>query len=225
MIDNKIYVIGGYDAKGSFVEEVSYFSLKTCTWNSIKLNNFEERSHFAACTVAVPTKNYTNTLYNVRIKSCGIYIFGGKTKTGITKSLAIITKRMKEVFYEKATASGTGPCARYNHSMNYCDSLNILVIYGGKSEGASKSTESTTILNDVHILSIDLMTWSKIETSPNVVIPRRALHSADIIGNELFIFGGINESLMGSSTAIIMKLTKGRRIIDQSDIEANNNNM
>ena len=79
---------------------------------------------------------------------------------------------------------GTAPPPRESHSaVPYFDkdgSNPRLIIYGGMS-GCR--------LGDLWILHIDTMTWSRPQISGNAPLPR-SLHSATMISNRMFIFGG-----------------------------------
>ncbi|KAM6895784.1 host cell factor 2-like [Xenentodon cancila] len=77
---------------------------------------------------------------------------------------------------------GGGPCARESHTSVGCTTLGSpkLYIFGGM-QGSR--------LNDIWQLDLDSMVWSKPETRGPTPLPR-SLHSANVIGNKMYVFGG-----------------------------------
>jgi len=201
-------MIGGFDMNGTFVDYINYFNFKAKCWNKVKQLPIEGRAYFAACTVYLPIRNFTSNKFNAKILAEGIYIFGGQTNSGITNDLSIFTKRKTEYFYEKVETAGIAPCPRYQHTMNYCDSLNVLIVYGGKNEAMLKTGKPSAILNDMYILSIDILTWTKIDMDTGAPLPFRTRHSSDIVGNKLYIFGGTNDSCISEQQPLVVYLRK-----------------
>ena len=205
IIDDEIHSIGGMDSNGSLLKDVFAFNLKTNLWTKVKLEGeFEGRAYFPTSVVYVETHNFTRTNYHARIQTKGIYMFGGVTNEGINETLSVIYKKNTIYNYRRITTSGKGPCARYQHSMNYCDYLNIIIVYGGRNEGATKSKKSMLMLNDMFILSVDTMVWTNVDISD---LPYSVRHSADTIGNKLLIFGGLTDKEEGKN-ALIMTFNK-----------------
>jgi hypothetical protein len=54
---------------------------------------------------------------------------------------------------------GQPPPPRYSHSMNHSEDQNILVIFGGRCDFASKKSKHQQILNDIWILFLENLTW------------------------------------------------------------------
>ena len=172
---------------------------------------FEGRAYFPASVVSVNAYNFTRSFYQARIPREGIYIFGGVTNEGINEHLSVLTKRTNKYYYQQISTSGRGPCGRYQHTMNYCDTLNILIIYGGRNETMIKSGKNTPMLRDMYILTIDIMTWTEIEIDGE--LPSKTLHSADIVNDKLLIFGGVNENSKDNDVGLIVKFEKHKKYL------------
>ncbi|XP_053113793.1 host cell factor 2 isoform X2 [Hemicordylus capensis] len=123
------------------------------------------------------------------------YLFGGLANESEDSNNNI--PRYLNDFYELELQHGSGvvgwsipvtkgmlPSPRESHTaVMYCrkDSGNPkMFIFGGMS-GCR--------LNDLWELDIETMTWSKPETKGTVPLPR-SLHTANVIGNKMYIFGG-----------------------------------
>ncbi|KAH0616980.1 hypothetical protein JD844_028516 [Phrynosoma platyrhinos] len=123
------------------------------------------------------------------------YLFGGLANESEDSNNNI--PRYLNDFYELELQHGSGvtgwnipvtkgilPSPRESHTaIIYCrkDSGNAkMFIFGGMS-GCR--------LNDLWELDIESMTWSKSETKGTVPLPR-SLHTASVIGNKMYIFGG-----------------------------------
>lgn len=202
-----MYVVGGFDPQGRLSTEMFQFDVKADLWTQVKFpqGNIEGRAYSAACTVGVATQLFTSTKYRAKIGREGIYIFGGVVAAGISGTLAVLSEHKEEHSYEKAKTTGEEPCARYQHTMNYCEALNALVIYGGKNDSMLKYGEEATVLNDLYILPLETMTWVRVDTDRP--LERRARHSADILGEKLYVFGGIDGSSVPLSTGFVAKLS------------------
>jgi hypothetical protein len=200
-------MLGGYDAKGAIVEDVHCFSLKLGSWAIVRPNVAPEgRAYAAAATVAMMPQLYGHKGYSARIAREGIYIFGGLTKNGILGSLGVFYKYKTQYFYERLATEGTQPCPRYQHSLSYVESRNLLVVYGGKNEQVIQDGHPSSILNDIYVLTLDVLRWIRVEISNGVVLEPKARHAAGIIGDTLYIFGGVNESYVPSARAFAVQL-------------------
>ena len=155
----------------------------------------------------IATHNFTRKTYKATIKTRGIYIYGGITKDGVSGNLMAITSKDNTHTYKQIVTLGQEPIARYKHSMSYCDSLNVLVVYGGQNEAMVKLGHSSPLLNDICILAIDTMTWSKVILGDSI-LSYRARHSMDVIGTRLYIFGGAQRLTDDANTALIINLKK-----------------
>ena len=96
-----------------------------------------------------------------------------------------IGKRPCEWF--KCETIGKEPMARSNHSMNYYEDGNYLIIYGGNHEN---SCYEKSILNDVFLFELSKFEWVEIKISFNErlkTVENRCGHSSVIYCNILLI--------------------------------------
>ena len=142
-----------------------------------------------------------------KIKIKGIYIFGGKSKYigngGISNDLYVLIIGNDPCLWQKIeNYKGIKPSPRYFHSMNFYEPGNFLIIHGGRNDYKSENYA----LNDTYIFDLELFQWHKITLigiDKNNILPRCG-HQSVISGNQLFIFGGMNNnSYIGSSMFII----------------------
>ena len=131
----------------------------------------------------------------------GIYVFGGKNKfTGESCSNDIYLFHIGEdpCWWEKIdNIRGIKPSPRYFHSMNYYKPGNFLIIHGGKNINS---------LNDTFLFDLINYQWNKIILTgidESLILPRHG-HQSAICGNQIFIFGGVNNgNYIGSEMFII----------------------
>jgi hypothetical protein len=73
------------------------------------------------------------------------------------------------------------PCARYNHTMNYYEDGNYIIIHGGRNDYSNDMFS----LNDTFIFDLFRFEWLKVNTvfdSPKYDIYRRCGHGSIIYG-------------------------------------------
>ena len=145
-------------------------------------------------------------LLNEKIRVRGLYVFGGKSKKGISNKLFVLKIGKKPCEWtEIKDFKGIAPCERYFHSMNFYEKENFLIIHGGRND-FFKMGENYA-LNDTFIFDLDSLEYKKINVvndDKNFVVFNRCCHSSIVFSNKLFIFGGLNnENYVGSSFFII----------------------
>jgi hypothetical protein len=123
-----------------------------------------------------------------RIREQGLYIFGGKNKENYISNKLIIIKLGKiPLEYKTIEPLGKGPSPRFMSSMNFFEPGNFLIIHGGKNDFNS--------LNDTYILEVHRMERLKVDFEDNNInlVKNRCSHQSVIQGNELIIFGGMDD--------------------------------
>ena len=142
-----------------------------------------------------------------KIKLKGIYIFGGKSKYigngGLSNDLYVLLIGNDPCIWQKIeNVKGIKPTPRYFHSMNFYEPGNFLIVHGGRNDYKSENYA----LNDTYIFDLEYFQWHKIiliGIDKNNILPRCG-HQSVISGNQLFIFGGMNNNtFIGSSMFII----------------------
>ena len=119
------------------------------------------------------------------VANVGLYIFGGKLKNNQSlNTLSIIKFGAKPLKMVKLETQGDTPNPRYNHSMNHCIELNILIIYGGKSDSsmdAKKNTQGGEFFSDIWVLTLNNLTWIRVKSN-KVPDLDRSSHATIIFG-------------------------------------------
>ncbi|CAG7721393.1 unnamed protein product [Allacma fusca] len=181
----RILVFGGMIEYGRYSNDL--YELQAARWEWKKLKPKPARS---GCDVEpCPRLGHSFTLINNVV-----YLFGGLAnesedpKNNIPRYLddlwALELKPNNSVCWDRPTTFGTAPSPRESHTaVSYVEedgSRPRLIIYGGMS-GCR--------LGDLWMLHLDTMEWSKPSVSGTIPLPR-SLHSATLIGNKMYIFGG-----------------------------------
>ncbi|KRX10625.1 hypothetical protein PPERSA_05445 [Pseudocohnilembus persalinus] len=197
-----LFYYGGIDSNGKYITEPQILNLETLKNYNVELQ-VAQKSKAKIMPVAYFTmkaifkseftleKIYTPIQfkkYSIKqpVKEEGIYIFGGKNENGKANNyLHIIKPGQAPYIYDRLVPEGQPPEARYGHSMDYCHSLNSLVIYGGCNEDSSN-----VYFNDVHILDLQYLLWCKVEVQ-GPQFSGRAMHCSTLVDDKIFIFGGI----------------------------------
>jgi hypothetical protein len=79
----------------------------------------------------------------------------------------------------KPETNGIAPCARYNHTMNYYEEGNYIIVHGGRNDYSNDLFS----LNDTFIFELHRFEWIRVEIifdSPKIEMYRRCGHGAII---------------------------------------------
>lgn len=83
--------------------------------------------------------------------------------------------------WRKVETQGLPPPPRYQHTMSYSEDQNLLIVFGGRCDFASKKNNFHQILNDLWLFSLENHTWYEVKQSGD--IPKeRFSHCATMIG-------------------------------------------
>ena len=106
-----------------------------------------------------------------------------------------IGRKPLEILMVKQT--GNVPSPRISATLNFYESLNILLLFGGKNDRLEK------VYMDLYLFDLELYIWVKVNLFDQV--PReRGEHNAVIHNDKLLIFGGIStKSYIGSDFSVI----------------------
>ncbi|XP_007438509.1 host cell factor 2 [Python bivittatus] len=180
----RILVFGGMVEYGRYSNDL--YELQASRWLWKKMRPQPPSAGLPPC----PRLGHSFSLYG---NKC--YLFGGLANESEDSNNNI--PRYLNDFYELELQHGSGvigwtipvtrgvlPSPRESHTA---------VIYCRKDLGNPKmfvfGGMSGCRLNDLWELDIETMTWSKPETKGTVPLPR-SLHTASVIGNKMYIFGG-----------------------------------
>jgi len=180
----RILIFGGMVEYGKYSNEL--YELQASRWEWKRLKPKPPKSGLPPC----PRLGHSFTLIGNKV-----YLFGGLAndsedpKNNVPRYLNdLYTLELRPnsnlMQWDIPSCYGQCPPPRESHSaVAHFDKDGTnprLIIYGGMS-GCR--------LGDLWILHVDSMTWSKPQISATAPLPR-SLHSATMIGNRMFIFGG-----------------------------------
>ncbi|XP_051912115.1 host cell factor 2 isoform X1 [Hippocampus zosterae] len=180
--DTRVLVFGGMVEYGKYSNNL--YELQASRWLWKKLKPRAPRNGLPPC----PRIGHSFTLVGSRC-----YVFGGLANVSEDPNGNI--PRYLDDLYELELQSvsgargwsipetkGGGPSARESHTSVAYTGLGSpkLFIFGGM-QGRR--------LDDLWQLDLNTMAWSLLETRGSVPLPR-SLHSANVIGNRMFVFGG-----------------------------------
>ena len=129
------------------------------------------------------TLNGSDSKSNFDIKYEGIYIFGGIDENlNETNNLFILHCFRNPLVLFEPKINGMPPTPRQMATMNFNKILNYITIYGGKS--------INQVFGDLFILDIMNFQWINVRLFGASIIQQISWHSAGIINDKLYIFGG-----------------------------------
>ncbi|OQR71723.1 leucine-zipper transcriptional regulator 1 [Tropilaelaps mercedesae] len=127
--------------------------------------------------------------FPVAVARDSMFVFSGQSGAKITNSLyqfhfseRVWTRISTEHILRNAPPP---PTRRYGHTMVAYD--RHLYVFGGTADSIQS--------NDLHSFDLDEKMWSVVEPAPNSVVPSgRLFHSAAVIGDAMYIFGGTKDN-------------------------------
>ena len=216
LIGNNYIIHGGIIFTGEIISDVYILNIgEKYYWNKPIYNNKYNGpliyGHSSCLVVPHEIKNLKQIniydfpkIKNSKIKTNGIYIFGGKYKDeGLSNDLYILIFGKNYLEWKKINTIGKKPLPRFFHSMNYYEKENFIIIHGGRNDIKSESFA----LNDTYILALNKMIWFEIKLysfKTDFKIINRCGHVSFIYDDKLIIFGGMNcNNYIGSSLFIV----------------------
>ncbi|CAJ1976626.1 unnamed protein product [Sphenostylis stenocarpa] len=170
VVDERLYIAGG-SRNGRHLYDVQVFDLRSLTWSSLKLKanvGIEDGDNSREFLPATSGHNMIRWGEKLLLLGGIRYIDIGTCQFGVIKT------------------SGNVPVARVGQSATLVGSR--VILFGGEDMNRK-------LLNDVHVLDLDSMTWEMIETTQTPPAPRFD-HAASIQGERyLLIFGGCSHSV------------------------------
>lgn len=215
MVGNHMVVFGGIDDTGMIIDDLCALDLNfTLKWNIIETKGQKQKPLAYHCTSLILSSEKKNhPLLNLfkfpempsgrtTIKGCkfeGIAFFGGiDNERNINNEFRILKIGKKPLEWVTPVVSGSVPTGRLNATMNYYETLNVIILFGGQNNFQNST-------NDLYILNLDSFFWIKIKLYHDIPSERSA-HSSCIFKNQLIIFGGINSDMYVGSDIFTVNL-------------------
>ncbi|XP_031103395.1 acyl-CoA-binding domain-containing protein 4-like [Ipomoea triloba] len=170
VIDDKMYIFGG-NHNGRYLSDLQALDLKSWTWSRVEVKETSEASSPTGPCAGhslIPWEG--NKLLSV----------GGHTKNP-SETLQVKVFDLQSHTWSTLKTYGKPPVSRGGHSVTLAGTT--LVIFGGQDANRS-------LLNDLHILDLETMTWDEMDTLGVSPSPRSDHAAAVHAERYLLIFGG-----------------------------------
>lgn len=182
IVHEKLYVVGG-TRNGRYLSDVQVFDFHNFAWSTIKLSAEKDatkvkdgyRLEILPAISGHSMHKWGNTLL----------LIAGHVKN----DSEILTVRFIDLESQQCgvvETHGEIPVARGGQSVTLIGSK--LVVFGGEDR-------HRRLLNDVHVLDLETMTWSELKTGQTLPAPRFDHVAAVHVERYLLIFGGCSHSV------------------------------
>ncbi|ESW16246.1 hypothetical protein PHAVU_007G140800 [Phaseolus vulgaris] len=180
VVDEKLYITGG-SRNGRHLSDVQVFDLRSLTWSSLKLKAKVGKEDGNSSQEFLPATSGHNMIrWGEKL-----LLLGGSSRDS-SAELTVQYIDIETCQFGVIKTSGNVPVARVGQSATLVGSR--VILFGGEDMNRK-------LLNDVHVLDLESMTWEMIETIQTPPSPRYD-HAASIQGERyLLIFGGCSHSV------------------------------
>ncbi|XP_021898883.1 LOW QUALITY PROTEIN: acyl-CoA-binding domain-containing protein 4 [Carica papaya] len=178
--DNKLLSVAGHTKDPSETIQVKAFDLQTSTWSTLKTYGKPPVSRGGQSVTLVGTT---------------LVIFGGQdAKRSLLNDLHILD--LETMTWDEIDAVGVPPSPRSDHAAAVHAGC-YLLIFGGGSHA--------TCFNDLHVLDLQAMEWSRPIQQGEIPTPR-AGHAGVTVGENWFIVGG-GDNKSGASETVVLNMS------------------
>ncbi|KAG2243787.1 hypothetical protein Bca4012_015952 [Brassica carinata] len=186
VVDEKLYIVGG-SRNGRYLSDLQVFDLRSLTWSSFKLKT--EDGDGSSLGEAFPA------LSDHRMIKWGnkLLLIGGYSKNS-SDNMSVRFIDLETHLCGVVDASGNVPVSRGGHSITLVGSR--VFVFGGEDK-------KRRLLNDLHVLDLETMTWDVVETSQTRPVPRFDHTAATHSDRYLLVFGGCSHSIFFSDLHIL----------------------
>ncbi|KAJ8572881.1 hypothetical protein K7X08_009392 [Anisodus acutangulus] len=171
VIDDKMYIFGG-NHNGRYLSDLQALDLRSWTWSKVEVKTSGEASQVPVAPFAghslIPWEG--NKLISI----------GGHTKDP-SETMQVKVFDLQMHTWSNLKTYGKPPLSRGGHSVTPAGTS--LVIFGGQDAHRS-------LLNDLHILDLETMTWDEMDTLGVPPSPRSDHAAAVHAERYLLIYGG-----------------------------------
>lgn len=158
---------------------IDFYNVASWSWASVSMQEPWPSGRAAHSMVLVSPA----ATEDARASEARLIVFGGNDSHTVKDDVwefFIVSQTWQQV-----QAVGCAPQARSGHSAVVHN--HQMVVFGGSADGQAK------LLNDLHILDTDCMAWYQPQAVGKAPSPRMG-HTACVIDNHMFVFGGANIS-------------------------------
>lgn len=182
MVDEKLYIVGG-SRNGRYLSDFQVFDLKNLTWSALKL---KVESNADKIKDSSPEEVFPAISGHIMFKwQNRLILLAGHSKD-VSDYVTVRFIDLESHLCGVIETSGNIPVVRTGQSITLVGSR--IIMFGGEDR-------KRRLLNDVHVLDLDTMTWSVAVTAQTPPAPRFD-HTATVhAGHYLLIFGGCSHSV------------------------------
>ncbi|XP_057550880.1 acyl-CoA-binding domain-containing protein 4-like isoform X1 [Amaranthus tricolor] len=173
VIGEKMYVYGG-NHNGRYLNDLQVLDLRSCTWSRVEVKTGAETSGETTIS-SIPCAGHTLVPWGNKLLSVA-----GHTKDPL-ETIQVRTFDIQTSTWSILKTYGKPPVSRGGHSVTLVGSS--LVIFGGQNA-------NRTLLNDLHLLDLETMTWDEFDAVGVPPSPRSDHAAAVHAERYLLIFGG-----------------------------------
>ncbi|KAM7482151.1 hypothetical protein LguiB_006734 [Lonicera macranthoides] len=175
IIEDQMYVLGGCQG-GIYLNDVQSLDMRSWTWSKVEVKASGEALESASPVRVAPCARHSLIPWGAK----KLLLIAGLTKD---PSEAIEVKQfdLQSAAWSTLKTHGKPPVSRGGQSVTLVGTR--LVVFGGEDAKGS-------LLNDLHILDLETLTWGEIDTSGLPPFPRSDHAAAVHADHCLFIFGG-----------------------------------
>ncbi|CAO2836704.1 unnamed protein product [Amaranthus hypochondriacus] len=174
VIGEKMYVYGG-NHNGRYLNDLQVLDLRSWTWSRVEVKAGAETSEGEATISSIPCAGHTLVPWGNKLLSVA-----GHTKDP-SETIQVRTFDTQTSTWSILKTYGKPPVSRGGHSVTLVGST--LVIFGGQNA-------NRTLLNDLHLLDLETMTWDEFDAVGVPPSPRSDHAAAVHAERYLLIFGG-----------------------------------
>ncbi|XP_030450842.1 acyl-CoA-binding domain-containing protein 4 [Syzygium oleosum] len=186
VVDEKLYIIGG-SRNGRYLPDVQAFDFKSLTWSSVRLKMESQIGNWSPENL-LSTSGHTTITWGNKL-----LLIGGHSKHD-SDSMSVRFIDLESLQCGFVETSGIAPEARGGHSASLVGSK--LIVFGGEDR-------KRRLLNDVHILDLETLSWELLEATRTPPAPRFD-HTAAVHGDRyLIVFGGCSHSIFFSDLHVL----------------------
>jgi len=222
MVSKIMVVCGGINNNGRYLNDLIQLNLDTHKWFICEVENSnlsEENVAFHTMCSVFKGNLKISSLYSPleyqnitkkgssktsirNIQEEGIYLFGGKNKNNEPKNqLKILKIGKKPLIWIQPITSGIPPCARYQHTMNFQEEFNFLIIYGGRNDSMGGA------LGDMFVLRLSNLNWYNVHVYGNFIGKERFGHCSASVLDKFLVFGGVNSNGFSQGELLVFELS------------------
>ncbi|GAA0165119.1 hypothetical protein LIER_20601 [Lithospermum erythrorhizon] len=169
VIEDKMYVYGG-NHNGRYLNDLQALDLRSWAWSKVEVKAGSEAN------IVAPRAGHSLIPWDGN----KLISIGGHTKDP-TETLQVKVYDLQTSTLSALKTYGKPPVSRGGHSVSHVGTT--LVIFGGQDA-------NRTLLNDLHILDLETMTWDEMDTIGVAPSPRSDHAAAVHAERFLLIFGG-----------------------------------